>query len=57
MDFFKKMETPKADNVTSAKPTGDAEHVKCLIIGSGPTVVKTCKFPSTDPALAVNHFF
>ena len=36
MDFFKKMETPKADTDNIAQPMGDAEHVKCLIIGSGP---------------------
>jgi thioredoxin reductase (NADPH) len=34
MDFFKKMETPQA--TTEKKVSGEAEHVKCLIIGSGP---------------------
>jgi thioredoxin reductase (NADPH) len=36
MDFFKKMDAPKANPDKSATPTGDAEHIKCLIIGSGP---------------------
>lgn len=36
MDFFKKMDAPKANPDKSAPPTGDAEHIKCLIIGSGP---------------------
>lgn len=36
MDFFKKMDTTSASTESTAKPTGDAEHVKCLIIGSGP---------------------
>ncbi len=36
MDLFKKMDTPKANAENTAKPAGDAEHVKCLIIGSGP---------------------
>jgi thioredoxin reductase (NADPH) len=34
MDFFKKMETPQA--ATDKVVSGEAEHVKCLIIGSGP---------------------
>ena len=36
MEFFKKMEAPevKAENNTALQ--GDAEHVKCLILGSGP---------------------
>ena len=36
MDFFKKMDAPKANPDKSTTPTGDAEHIKCLIIGSGP---------------------
>lgn len=34
MDFFKKMETPQA--TTDKVVSGDAEHIRCLIIGSGP---------------------
>lgn len=36
MDFFKKMETPSTPTDNANIPAGDAEHVKCLIIGSGP---------------------
>jgi thioredoxin reductase (NADPH) len=36
MDFFKKMDAPKVNHDKSATPTGDVEHIKCLIIGSGP---------------------
>lgn len=36
MSLFKKMDTPKAETVDKAKPVGEKEHVKCLIIGSGP---------------------
>jgi thioredoxin reductase (NADPH) len=36
MDFFKKMDAPKVNPDKSATPTGDVEHIKCLIIGSGP---------------------
>ncbi|MBI9066530.1 MAG: thioredoxin-disulfide reductase [Salinivirgaceae bacterium] len=34
MDFFKKMDMPQGQ--TDKVPTGEAEHIKCLIIGSGP---------------------
>jgi thioredoxin reductase (NADPH) len=36
MDFFKKMETPQANPENNKGISGEAEHVKCLIIGSGP---------------------
>lgn len=36
MDLFKKMETLKANSDANSAVSGDAEHVKCLIIGSGP---------------------
>lgn len=36
MELFKKMDSPK-DNMESKKTvSGDAEHVRCLILGSGP---------------------
>ncbi len=36
MDFFKKMEAPKVQPENNSQIKGEAEHVKCLIIGSGP---------------------
>jgi thioredoxin reductase (NADPH) len=36
MNFFKKMETTNPSSDESKKNLGEAEHVKCLIIGSGP---------------------
>jgi len=36
MSLFKKMETPNVESESKIQPTGEAEHVKCLIIGSGP---------------------
>lgn len=36
MDLFKKMETPNTSGDKSGTASGDATHVKCLIIGSGP---------------------
>jgi thioredoxin reductase (NADPH) len=36
MEFFKKMETPETTVKKTGVPEGDAEHVRCLILGSGP---------------------
>ncbi len=36
MDFFKKMETPKSSPEKNDLSNAEAEHVKCLIVGSGP---------------------
>jgi len=36
MDLFKPMQTPDPKGKSSVMPQGDAEHVKCLILGSGP---------------------
>ncbi len=36
MEFFKKMEAPEVKAENNAALQGDAEHVRCLILGSGP---------------------
>jgi len=36
MDLFKKMDTPQGNIESKASNGGEVEHVKCLIIGSGP---------------------
>jgi thioredoxin reductase (NADPH) len=36
MELFKPMETPKEDNKTGIQGAGETEHVRCLILGSGP---------------------
>ncbi len=36
MELFKKMEPVKSEAVTGKIPEGEVEHVKCLILGSGP---------------------
>ena len=36
MDLFKKMETPNTKPEKTSATSGEAEHIKCLIIGSGP---------------------
>ncbi len=36
MELFKKMETAKPESTSKKAPGGIAEHIKCLILGSGP---------------------
>jgi thioredoxin reductase (NADPH) len=36
MEFFKPMQTPDPKDKNPVIPQGDAEHVRCLILGSGP---------------------
>jgi len=36
MELFKKMETTQAEDKIQKAPGGESEHVKCLILGSGP---------------------
>jgi len=36
MNLFKPMETPDTKGKPNVVPQGDAQHVKCLILGSGP---------------------
>jgi thioredoxin reductase (NADPH) len=36
MSLFKSMDIPKEENAKKEKSNGDVEHVKCLIVGSGP---------------------
>lgn len=36
MDLFKKMDIPNPSDDKNSASTGDVEHIKCLIIGSGP---------------------
>ncbi len=36
MELFKKMDTTESDNTHKEVAAGDVEHIKCLILGSGP---------------------
>ncbi len=36
MELFKKIETAEPGTSTKKEPAGEAEHIKCLILGSGP---------------------
>lgn len=36
MSLFKSMDIPKEEDVKKEKKNGEVEHVKCLIVGSGP---------------------
>jgi len=36
MEFFKRMQTPDKSDKKQVIPAGEAEHVRCLILGSGP---------------------